>query len=189
MRSMTTAEQSAFILVTSLLLVEGCGERGATKTVGTNTASAAATTAPAPRPPPPYGPGPWARASAGDVQAHRRLAELHDGARLGVWARSGPRAGIALEALVYAEDAELAYGTLADILDHQPERRAATLDVVYRLALRPKRQTEPLDPPGLKRLLEVVRKLATADPKGLVGKRARSVWSAFARADYVEAPP
>lgn len=169
------------------VVVAGCGDEAAPAT-GASSASAPSATVPPPVPPPPYGPGPWARASAGDVQAHRRLAELHDGERLGAWATRGPRAGIALEALVYADDAELAFRALADILAHQPERRLAVLDVVYRIALRPPRQTEALDPPGLVQLLEQLRKLASEGPAGPVRSRALSAWRAFARAGFTTGP-
>jgi len=184
---MTLAEPGRWVGV--LLAVAACGDEPKPSAGAPSTTTSAATTAPAPMPPPPYGPGPWTRASAGDVQAHRRLAELYDGQRLGAWAKRGARAGIALEALVYAEDAELAFGALAEILETQEARRIAVLDVVYRLALRPPRQTEALDPPGLARLLDQLKQLASHAPAGPVRTRAVSAWRGFARAGYVGPPP
>lgn len=169
-------------------VMAACGNE-APPTSGTPSASVPSATVPPPVPPPPYGPGPWARASAGDVQAHRRLAELHDGERLAAWATRGPRAGVALEALAYADDAELAFGSLADMLASQPERRLAVLDVVYRIALRPPRSTEALDPPGLLHLLEQLGELASEGSDEQVRSRALSAWRAFARAGYTVGPP
>jgi len=77
----------------------------------------------------------------------------------------GPLGLVALDALPLADDAEAAYQRLGEIVAQiEPGESGPIVGAIARIALRPRRQTEPVDPPGVrscaKALLALTRKKA-----------------------------
>jgi len=71
-----------------------------------------------------------------------------------------PVADTALDALPYAEDAEIALGPLGDLLQRAPLRRRRLLNAILGVAGQPPRQREPLDLEGARRCGEAVLAVA-----------------------------
>ena len=86
----------------------------------------------------------------------------------------GATSEAALLALPYADDADVAMGTLADFLTRGGPRCRQVLDVMVDIARSPPEQREPLDPEGIQHsgevLLTVARNPAVPDPE-----RARAI--------------
>jgi len=104
----------------------------------------------------------WHRALEGDPADLARLADREGaGGLLEGLEEGGPIGLAALAALPWADDADAAYQRLGEIVRQLDP--AATLPVVQALvdmASRPRRQTEPLDPPGLRSCAEALLTLA-----------------------------
>lgn len=94
----------------------------------------------------------WRRALDGDPVDLARLADREGaGGLLEGLEEGGPIALAALAALPLADDADLAFQRLGEIV-RQLDARALgpVLQAIADMAVRPRRQTEPLDPPGLR---------------------------------------
>ena len=109
----------------------------------------------------------WARAILGDPMDLARLADregaagLLDGLQEG-----GPVALAALGALPYADDADAAYQRLGEIVRQlEPTATGPVVRAIAAIASKPRRQTEPLDPAGLRSCAEAL--LAIAERKNL----------------------
>lgn len=129
--------------------------------------------------------GPWAQARDGDQLASVRLAELHAaGDLLEVVRGDSRRREAALGALAWAEDAELALGALAEEA-RRARDRARVLETILAVAGRPPSETEPFDPPGIARCIDLLR--AMSKSRALPPEHralASSALAAFARAGY-----
>jgi hypothetical protein len=74
----------------------------------------------------------------------------------------GDVAAVALSALPYADDADIALGRLAEIArEPDPSRRRPILEVILAIAGRPRTPHELLDPEGMRRCAEAMIVLAT----------------------------
>jgi hypothetical protein len=94
----------------------------------------------------------WQQAMAGDRVELARLADREGASGLleGL-EEGGPVALAALAALPYAEDAELAYRRLGEVAASiDPDDARPVLDALLGVAARRRKQTEPLDPPGMR---------------------------------------
>jgi hypothetical protein len=104
----------------------------------------------------------WRRAQDGDAVDLARLAD-REGA-LGLLEgleEGGPVALTALQALPFADDAEAAYERLSEILRQiDPVESPPFLIAIGGIARRPVRQTEPVDPPGLRSCASALLALA-----------------------------
>ena len=91
----------------------------------------------------------WQRAAEGDPIQLARLAD-REGAGGSCWAWKTAKIGLtALAALPFADDAELAYQRLGEILRQiDPVESGPLVRAITGIALRPRRQTEPQDPEG-----------------------------------------
>jgi hypothetical protein len=109
----------------------------------------------------------WRRAQGGDPVDLARLADregaggLLEGLEVG-----GPIGLAALEALPFADDADNAYQRLGEIVRQiDPGESGPVVRAITGVALRPRRQTEPLDPPGLRFCAQAL--LGLAEKKSL----------------------
>jgi hypothetical protein len=94
----------------------------------------------------------WRRAGDGDPIDLARLADREGAGGLLEGLEEGGTVGrTALEALPFADDADAAYQRLGEILRQiDPGESGPIVRTITGIALRPRRQTEPLDPPGLR---------------------------------------
>jgi hypothetical protein len=120
----------------------------------------------------------WRRAAAGDPLDLARLADREGaGGLLEGLAEGGPLGLLALEALPFADDAEGALQRLGEIVRQiDPGESGPVVRSIAGIAGRPRCQTEPIDPPGLRSCAQAL--LALTSKNGL----ARAV-----RADAISA--
>ena len=110
----------------------------------------------------------WRRAADGDQIDLARLADREGAGGLLEGLEEGGAVGrTALEALPFADDADAAFQRLGEILRQiDPGESGPIVRSITGIALRPRRQTEPLDPPGLRScalaVLEVAQKTSLA---------------------------
>jgi len=110
----------------------------------------------------------WRRAGDGDQIDLARLADREGAGGLLEGLEEGGAVGrTALEALPFADDADAAFQRLGEILRQiDPGESGPIVRSITGIALRPRRQTEPLDPPGLHScalaVLEVAQKTSLA---------------------------
>jgi hypothetical protein len=92
----------------------------------------------------------WKRAADDDPVDLARLADRDGvGGLLEGLEEGGPLGLVALKALPFADDAEAAYQRLGEIVRQiEPGESPVVLDTIVGIALRPRRQVEPVDPPG-----------------------------------------
>jgi hypothetical protein len=115
----------------------------------------------------------WRRAGDGDPIDLARLADREGAGGLLEGLEEGGAIGrTALEALPLADDADAAFQRLGEILRQiDPGESAPIVRTITGIALRRRRQTEPLDPPGLRScalaLLDLAQK--TSLPKTVRG--------------------
>ncbi len=106
----------------------------------------------------------WKQAASEDPLDLVRLADREGaGGLLDGLEEGGPLGLVALGALPFADDAEAAYQRLGEILRQiDPVESAPIVHAIAGIALRPRRQAEPLDPPGARScalaLLELAQK-------------------------------
>jgi hypothetical protein len=127
--------------------------------------SAAAQPAGPPRPSPREHDPLWLLARDEDPAERQRLALAVGAAGLleGV-DDGGDTAALALSALPYADDADLALGKLADLAQTaDPAHRRALLDTILTIAGHPRKSRELLDPEGVRRCAETMVALAARD--------------------------
>ena len=94
----------------------------------------------------------WQLAAAGDAADLARLADREGAAGLleGL-EEGGPTGIVALEALPFTDDAEAAYQRLGEILRQvDADQSAPFVRAVGAIARRPPRQSEPVDPEGMR---------------------------------------
>src|SRR5687767_3875976 len=93
----------------------------------------------------------WRRALERDPIDLARLADREGaGGLLEGLEEGGPIALIALAALPFADDADVAFQRLSEIVRQlDPASTRPVLETLVDMAARPRRQTEPLDPSGL----------------------------------------
>jgi hypothetical protein len=73
----------------------------------------------------------------------------------------GPIGLAALEAFPFADDGEAAYERLGEIIRQiDPAESGPFVQAISGIALRPRKQTEPLDPPGLRACADSLLELA-----------------------------
>ena len=112
----------------------------------------------------------WQRALGQDPLDLARLADREGaGGLLEGLEEGGPLGLAALDALPFADDAEAAYQRLGEIVRQMdPAQSPPVVRAITGIALRPRRQTEPVDPPGMRScaqaLLEVAGKKSVAGP-------------------------
>jgi hypothetical protein len=110
----------------------------------------------------------WRRASSQDPVDLARLADREGaGGLLEGLEEGGPLGLVALDALAFADDADAAYQRLGEIVRQiDPGESSPVVGAILAISLRPRRQTEPLDPPGLRScadaLLEFAQKKSTS---------------------------
>jgi hypothetical protein len=110
----------------------------------------------------------WRRAASQDPMDLARLAEREGaGGLLEGLEEGGPLGLVALDALPFADDAEVAFQRLGEIVRQiDPVESSPVVSAITAIALRPRRQTELLDPPGLRScaqaLLDVAQKKSLA---------------------------
>jgi hypothetical protein len=94
----------------------------------------------------------WGRALDGDAIDLARLADREGAGGLLEGLEEGGAIGLAaLAALPWAEDADVAYQRLGEIVRQlDPAATGPVLQAIIGMAARPRRQTEPLDPAGLR---------------------------------------
>jgi hypothetical protein len=94
----------------------------------------------------------WSRAASGDPVDLARLADREGAGGLLEGLEEGGAVSLtALLALPFADDGELAYGRLAEIMRQlEPAAAQPVISAVRALAQTPRRQTEPLDPAGMR---------------------------------------
>jgi hypothetical protein len=104
----------------------------------------------------------WRRALERDPIDLARLADREGaGGLLEGLEEGGPVALTALGALPLAQDADVAFQRLGEIVRQvEPTTTAPVLQAIVDMAARPRRQTEPLDPPGLRSCAEALMALA-----------------------------
>jgi hypothetical protein len=104
----------------------------------------------------------WMRAQDGDPIELARLADSEGAGGLLLGLEDGGPIGLtALAALPFADDAELAYQRLGEILRQiDPVESSSIVGAVYGIALRPRRQVEPEDPPGSRFCAEALLEIA-----------------------------
>jgi hypothetical protein len=109
----------------------------------------------------------WRRGLEGDPLDLARLADREGaGGLLEGLEEGGPIGLTALAALPWADDAEAAYQRLGEIVRQlDPTATGPVVQAIVDMAARPRRQTEPLDPPGLRSCAEAL--LALAERKSL----------------------
>lgn len=106
----------------------------------------------------------WIRARDEDPAERQRLATAVGAAGLldGV-DDGGDIAALALAALPYADDADIALGHLADLASTSDAQRRPILETILAIAGRPRRPRELLDPEGARRCAEAMVTLAARD--------------------------
>jgi hypothetical protein len=104
----------------------------------------------------------WRRALDGDPADLARLADREGaGGLLEGLEEGGPIGLAALAALPWADDADAAYQRLGEIVRQlEPTAIGPVVQAIVDMAARPRRQTEPLDPPGLRSCAEALLTLA-----------------------------
>jgi hypothetical protein len=104
----------------------------------------------------------WRRALERDPIDLARLADREGaGGLLEGLEEGGPIALVALAALPFADDADVAFQRLGEIVRQlDPASTGPVLETIVDMAARPRRQTEPLDPPGLRSCAEALMTLA-----------------------------
>jgi len=104
----------------------------------------------------------WRRALDGDAIDLARLADREGAGGLLEGLEEGGAIGLAaLAALPWAEDADAAYQRLGEIVRQlDPAATGPVLQAIIGMAARPRRQTEPLDPAGLRSCTEALVTLA-----------------------------
>jgi hypothetical protein len=104
----------------------------------------------------------WRRALERDPIDLARLADREGaGGLLEGLEEGGPIALVALAALPFADDADFAFQRLGEIARQvDPGSTGPVLEAILDMAARPRRQTEPLDPPGLRACAEALMTLA-----------------------------
>ncbi|MET0595562.1 MAG: thiamine biosynthesis protein [Polyangiaceae bacterium] len=109
----------------------------------------------------------WRRALDGDPIDLARLADREGaGGLLEGLEEGGPISLAALLALPFAVDADLAYQRLGEIVRQlDPRAVGPVVQAIADMASRPRRQSEPLDPPGLRSCGEAL--LVLAEQKSL----------------------
>ena len=105
----------------------------------------------------------WRRATEGDALDLARLADREGAGGLLEGLEEGGAVGLAaLAALPYAADAEMAYQRLGEIVRQlDPKETVPVLAAIHQMAARPRRQQEPLDPPGLRSCADALMVVAT----------------------------
>jgi hypothetical protein len=125
----------------------------------------------------------WRRAASQDPMDLARLADREGaGGLLDGLEEGGPLGLVALGALPFADDADLAFQRLGEIVRQiDPAESSPVVTAITAIALRPRRQAEPLDPPGLRTcalaLLDVAQKKssgATVRAKAITALRLLS---------------
>jgi hypothetical protein len=110
----------------------------------------------------------WHRAADGDAIDLARLADREGAGGLLEGLEEGGAIGrTALEALPFASDSEAALQRLGEILRQiDPGESGPIVRTITGIVLRPRRQTEPVDPPGLRScamaLLDLAQKTSLA---------------------------
>lgn len=104
----------------------------------------------------------WRRAVEGDPIDLARLADREGaGGLLEGLEEGGPIGLAALAALPFADDADAAYQRLGEIVQQlDPAATGPVLQAIVDIAARPRRQTEPIDPAGLRSCGEALLSLA-----------------------------
>jgi hypothetical protein len=104
----------------------------------------------------------WRRALDGDAIDLARLADREGAGGLLEGLEEGGAIGLAaLAALPWAADADAAYQRLGEIVRQlDPAQTGPVLQAIVGMAARPRRQTEPLDPAGLRSCAEALVTLA-----------------------------
>jgi hypothetical protein len=104
----------------------------------------------------------WHRALEGDPVDLARLADREGaGGLLEGLEEGGPIGLVALAALPLADDADAAYQRLGEIVRQlDPAATGPVVQAIVDMAARPRHQTEPLDPPGLRACAEALLTLA-----------------------------
>lgn len=115
----------------------------------------------------------WRRAMEGDPLDLARLADREGaGGLLEGLEEGGPIALAALAALPFAHDADAAYQRLGEIVRQlDPASMGPVVETILYMAAGPRRQAEPLDPPGMRSCAEAL--LAVAEKKS-VAKNVRA---------------
>lgn len=167
-----------------------CGETAGAVDGAVDTGAPVATAAPFPSvSAPPFEPEPaWSGAEeAGDPLGYARLAGEVGAPRLLAGVRAGPpHRAAALAALPWADDAHLVLGDLVELARATGDD-TAMLEAVYRVALQPPRQSEPLDPDSVARAVAGLRALL-AEASEMRARRvlALSTLRALARAGLLD---
>jgi len=118
----------------------------------------------------------WRYAGSQDAVDLARLADREGaGGLLEGLEEGGPIGLLALQALPFADDAEAAYQRLGEVARQiDPVESGPVVRAIADIARRPRRQTEPLDPPGLRSCGEAL--LVLANKKNLSnGVRAGAI--------------
>jgi hypothetical protein len=104
----------------------------------------------------------WSRALGGDPLDLARLADREGaGGLLEGLEEGGPIGLAALAALPFANDGETAYQRLGEIVRQlDPAATGPVVQAIVDMAVRPRRQAEPLDPPGMRSCAEALLALA-----------------------------
>jgi hypothetical protein len=115
----------------------------------------------------------------GDAVDLARLADREGAGGLLEGLEEGGAIGlVALAALPWAADADAAYQRLGEIVRQlDPPATGPVLQAIVDMAARPRRQTEPLDPPGLRSCAEAL--LTLAEKKSLARNVRASAISAL----------
>jgi hypothetical protein len=118
----------------------------------------------------------WQRATSQDPLDLARLADREGaGGLLEGLEEGGPLGLVALEALPFADDADAAFQRLGEIVRQiDPVESSPVVRAIAAIALRPRRPTEPVDPPGLRSCAQAL--LGVAEKKSLAaGVRAKAI--------------
>jgi len=109
----------------------------------------------------------WRRAREGDPVDLARLADREGaGGLLEGLEEGGPIGLTALAALPWTDDADTAYQRLGEIVRQlDPTATGPVIGAIIGMAARPRRQTEPLDPAGLRSCADAL--LTVAERKSL----------------------
>lgn len=104
----------------------------------------------------------WRRALDGDPVDLARLADREGAGGLLEGLEEGGAIGLtALAALPFADDADAAYQRLGEIVRQlDPAATGPVVRSIVDMAARPRRQTEPLDPAGLRSCADALARLA-----------------------------
>ena len=118
----------------------------------------------------------WQHAISRDPMALARLADREGaGGLLEGLEEGGPLGLVALDALPFADDADAAYQRLGEIVRQiDPSECGPVVRAIAGIAGRGRRQTEPLDPPGLRSCAQAL--LGVAQTRSLAaGVRAQAI--------------